>query len=757
MPENDLLKGLNDMQQQAVQTTEGPLLIMAGAGSGKTRVLTHRVAYLIEEKDVNPWNILAITFTNKAAREMRERVANLLGEVASEIWVSTFHALCVRILRRDIEQIGYNRAFSIADPSEQRTLIKHVLADLNYDPKVYDPRSVLGKISNAKNDLMTPADYQENASNPHDEAVGKIYDEYQRRLKANQALDFDDLIMQTIRLFEQSPETLQFYQNKFHYIHVDEYQDTNQAQYQLVTMLAKGFRNLCVVGDSDQSIYGWRGADMQNILNFESDYPDAHTVMLEQNYRSTQNILNAANDVIANNVERKPKQLWTDNAEGAKISYYRGQTGNDEVHFIVQQIRKQIEENNFDYGDFAILYRTNAQSRLIEDTFVKANIPYTMVGGHKFYDRKEIRDVLSYLTLIANEEDSMSFERVINEPKRGIGATSMAKLQAFADENSWSLLQAARNVQIANGIARRTRNAIEDFAKTIDALRKSAEFLSITELTETLLDKTGYRAALEQTRTMEAEARLENINEFLTVTKQFDEQNDAEGTEVADENGDNVRLVDFLADLALVSDQDDVEEEPSAVTLMTLHAAKGLEFPVVFLVGMEEGVFPLSRAATDPDELEEERRLAYVGITRAQKKLYLTNAYSRMLYGRTQNNPASRFIGEISAEYLQDENEQVQGFSSSSRNKYPFDRERNARATTSVYGTQRAKVSTNQGTGAEKVSWAAGDKVQHKAWGVGTVVKVSGTGEDVELDIAFKDQGIKRLLAAFAPIKRVTD
>ncbi|ARW26996.1 DNA helicase [Pediococcus acidilactici] len=380
MPENDLLKGLNDMQQQAVQTTEGPLLIMAGAGSGKTRVLTHRVAYLIEEKDVNPWNILAITFTNKAAREMRERVANLLGEVASEIWVSTFHALCVRILRRDIEQIGYNRAFSIADPSEQRTLIKHVLADLNYDPKVYDPRSVLGKISNAKNDLMTPADYQENASNPHDEAVGKIYDEYQRRLKANQALDFDDLIMQTIRLFEQSPETLQFYQNKFHYIHVDEYQDTNQAQYQLVNMLAKGFRNLCVVGDSDQSIYGWRGADMQNILNFESDYPDAHTVMLEQNYRSTQNILNAANDVIANNVERKPKQLWTDNAEGAKISYYRGQTGNDEVHFIVQQIRKQIEENNFDYGDFAILYRTNAQSRLIEDTFVKANIPYTMVG-----------------------------------------------------------------------------------------------------------------------------------------------------------------------------------------------------------------------------------------------------------------------------------------------------------------------------------------------------------------------------------------
>jgi DNA helicase-2/ATP-dependent DNA helicase PcrA len=756
LPKINLLEGLNDMQSQAVQSTEGPLLIMAGAGSGKTRVLTHRVAYLIEEKNVNPWNVLAITFTNKAAREMRERVANLLGEVASEIWVSTFHALCVRILRQNIDQIGYNRAFSIADPSEQKTLIKHILAELNYDPKKFDPRSVLGTISNAKNDLKTPLAYRESAANPYEKVVADIYEEYQRRLKTNQALDFDDLIMKTIQLFKEHPETLEFYQNKFHYIHVDEYQDTNQAQYQLVTMLAERFRNICVVGDSDQSIYGWRGADMQNIMNFESDYPDSKTVMLEQNYRSSQNILKAANSVIKNNIERKPKELWTDNAEGDKISYYRGQTGNDEVHFIAQKIREQIKENQLEYGDFAILYRTNAQSRLIEDTFVKANIPYLMVGGHKFYDRKEIRDVLSYLTLIANEDDSMSFERVINEPKRGIGATSLAKLQAFANENNWSLLKAARSVQIANGISSRARNAIEDFAKVIDALRKAGEFLNITELTEAVLDKTGYRSALEKTRTMESEARLENIDEFLTVTKQFDDKNEAEGNQLADENGDNLQLVDFLADLALVSDQDSVEDEPSAVTLMTLHAAKGLEFPVVFLVGMEDGIFPLSRAMMDQDQLEEERRLAYVGITRAQKKLYITNAYSRMLYGRTQNNPASRFIGEIDQAYLKSENENKTAKSNNDK-AYPFDRNRNARATTSIYGNSRSAAVSTSGTGAGKVSWSTGDRVEHKAWGIGTVVKVSGTGEDAELDIAFKDQGIKRLLAAFAPIKRVTE
>ena len=748
MSDNNLLKGLNDKQKEAVEATSGPLLIMAGAGSGKTRVLTHRVAYLIEHQQVNPWNILAITFTNKAAREMRERVAKLLGEVASDIWISTFHALCVRILRQNIDQIGYNRAFSIADPSEQKTLIKHIISDLNFDPKRFDTRTVLGSISNAKNDLLTPIAYRQNADTPYKQVVADIYDEYQKRLKINQALDFDDLIMMTIQLFQQNTETLAFYQDKFKYIHVDEYQDTNQAQYQLVTMLARKYRNICVVGDSDQSIYGWRGADMKNILNFESDYSDAKTVMLEQNYRSTKNILSAANDVIKNNIERKPKELWTDNDEGDKISYYRAQSGNDEVHFIVQKIREEIKNNNYGYGDFAILYRTNGQSRLIEDVFVKSNIPYTMVGGHKFYDRKEIRDVLSYLTLIANQDDSLSFERVINEPKRGIGATSINRLQDFANENNWSLLEAARSVQIANQISTRSRNAIEDFAKVIDRLRKEASNLTITELTEKVLKDTGYRAALEQQHNMESEARLENLDEFLSVTKQFDDNNSlSEDTD----NDDNLKLVDFLADLALVSDQDDVEDEPAAVTLMTLHAAKGLEFPVVFLVGMEDGIFPLSRAMMDQDQLEEERRLAYVGITRAQKKLYLTNAYSRVLYGRTQNNPASRFIEEISPEYLKIENEKNRY--SGQKDDYPFDKVKTRRARASVYGSSKQPV-ISQGTGADKKSWTVGEKVTHKAWGTGTVVKVSGTGEDMELDIAFDNQGVKRLLAAFAPIKK---
>ncbi|AEV95500.1 DNA helicase PcrA [Pediococcus claussenii] len=753
MAGTDLLQGLNDKQAEAVQATEGPLLIMAGAGSGKTRVLTHRVAYLIEEKQINPWNILAITFTNKAAREMKERIHGLLGDEASNIWVSTFHSLCVRILRQNIEQIGYNRAFSIADPSEQRTLVKHILADLNLDPKKNDPRSLLGTISNAKNELLTAEDYREKSVTPYEKIVAEVYDEYQRRLKLNQALDFDDLIMKTIQLFKEHSETLEFYQRKFHYIHVDEYQDTNEAQYQLVTMLAKKFKNICVVGDSDQSIYGWRGADMQNILNFENDYPQATVVKLEQNYRSTKNILDAANNVIKNNSERKPKDLWTDNDKGDLVSYYRGQTGTDEVHFIVQQIQKQIAENNYNFGDFAVLYRTNAQSRAVEDVFLKANIPYTMVGGSKFYDRKEIRDVLGYLTLIANQDDSLSFERIINEPKRGIGSTSLTKLQSFADESDWSLLNAARNVQIANGISSRARNSIENFAKMIDDLRKMAQYISISELTEEVIDRSGYRSVLQESKTMESEARLENIEEFLTVTKEFDERNENE-----DDVDGSTRLADFLADLALVSDQDSVEEEPTAVTLMTLHAAKGLEFPIVFLIGMEDGIFPLSRAMMDQDQLEEERRLAYVGITRAQKKLYISNAFSRMLYGKTQANPASRFIDEIGEEYLKSENQNT--FSSSNttargEKAYPFDKNRQARATASVYGRSTPLVAASKGTGAGALKWNTGDKVQHKAWGVGTVVKVSGSGEDAELDIAFDGQGIKRLLAAFAPITKV--
>ncbi|MFC6170127.1 DNA helicase PcrA [Loigolactobacillus jiayinensis] len=758
MATTDLLTGMNDKQQEAVQQTEGPLLIMAGAGSGKTRVVTHRIAYLIEELDVAPWRILAITFTNKAAREMRERVADLLNERAESVWVSTFHALCVRILRRDIDKMtGYSRSFTIADPGEQNTLMRRILTQQNIDPKKYTPRSVLGEISNAKNQLLTPKDYAAAAKSPFEEIVARCYEPYQNELEANQALDFDDLIMITIELFRKSPDTLAYYQDKFRYIHVDEYQDTNQAQYTLVNMLAQKSHNLCVVGDADQSIYGWRGADMSNIMNFEKDYPEAKTVMLEQNYRSTQTILQAANSVINNNVNRQPKKLWTENDPGDKISYYRGQNEHDEARFVVAKIQEEMAAKQFNYGDFAVLYRTNAQSRTIEENLVKANIPYKMVGGHKFYDRKEIKDLLAYLRVIVNPDDSIDFERIVNSPKRGIGNGTIDKLREFANYNNWSLLEAARNVDLANGIATRARHTLGSFATTMTALRDKRTEWDVTELTNQMLDQTGYLDALKQEKTLEAQTRVENIQEFLSVTKEFDDGYDDE------EDADSDRFVDFLTDLALVSDQDSIEEESSEVTLMTLHAAKGLEFPVVFMMGMEEGIFPLSRAMMENDELEEERRLAYVGITRAKKKLYLTNAYSRMLYGRTQSNPASRFVGEIDEDLIRFENKTA---GSLSERNIPFSdsRQQNAytRATATTYRSARvgtaAKATTNTpSTGAEDKSWQAGDKVEHKKWGEGTVVKVSGSGTDAELDIAFKSQGIKRLLAAFAPITKVTE
>ncbi|WP_137597336.1 DNA helicase PcrA [Paucilactobacillus kaifaensis] len=736
---------MNDKQQEAVLYTEGPLLVMAGAGSGKTRVLTHRIAYLIEEKNVNPWNVLAITFTNKAAKEMRERVAKLLNEGARDVWVSTFHALCVRVLRRDIEQIGYNRAFTIADTGEQRTLIKRVCSDLNVDPKKFDPRALLSAISNAKNALQTPADYVKSASSPFEEVVAKVYRQYQEELQANQAVDFDDLIMLTIELFEKNPDTLSYYQNKFHYIHVDEYQDTNDAQYKLVNLLAQQYRNLCVVGDADQSIYGWRGANMENILNFEHDYPDAKTVMLEQNYRSTQTILDAANEVIENNTIRRKKNLWTQNGSGEPISYYRAQSENDEAHFVVSKINEEIKKNNLNYNDFAVLYRTNAQSRTIEETFLKANVPYTMVGGHKFYDRKEIRDVLSYLTLLVNPADSISFERVVNEPKRGIGSSSVDKLRLFAQEHGWSLLEAAQNASINNELTSRARNKIEEFGLLINDLTKMVEFLSVTELTEQILEKTGYLTALKANKSLESQSRQENLEEFMSVTKEYD---DAHQDDEVESNANKV--TNFLADLALVSAQDDVDEQTAAVTLMTLHAAKGLEFPVVFLMGMEEGIFPLSRAILEDDELEEERRLAYVGITRAKRKLYLSNAYSRMLYGRRQNNQASRFIEEINPDLLHVENENAAAVPNN--RPVPF---AHKNATARTYKRPAQPVQQNLGTGADKQTWKSGDKVTHKKWGQGTVVKVAGEGDNMELDIAFPEQGIKRLLASFAPITKV--
>ncbi|MGX5377714.1 DNA helicase PcrA [Ligilactobacillus sp. LYQ135] len=731
---------MNDKQAEAVQTTEGPLLVMAGAGSGKTRVLTHRVAYLIEEKNVNPWNILAITFTNKAAREMRERIDNLIDEGSDEIWVSTFHALCVRILRRDGEKIGYAHGFTIASSSEQRTLMKHIMADLDIDPKKYNPRAILSAISNAKNDLLTPTQYQEKASGVFEEIVAKAYVEYQDRLQQDQAMDFDDLIMKTIDLFKEAPAVLEFYQRKFKYIHVDEYQDTNEAQYELVNLLADQYRNICVVGDADQSIYGWRGANMENILNFENDYPDAKVIKLEQNYRSTKTILDAANKVIEHNINRKVKTLWTENEQGEKIHYYRGNTDSEEANFVVKTIKDQMQKEGYTYRDFAILYRTNAQSRKIEETLVKANIPYKLVGAHKFYERKEILDVLAYLRLATNPQDSLSFERVVNSPKRGIGATSMRKLQDFANMHGLSFEEAAENVALTE-IKGKAANELTKFAHTVRKLHDLEKTENVTELTKDILEMTGYKAELEQTKSLENQSRLENLDEFLTVTKQFDEQWEPE-----EENSDP--FADFLADLALVSDQDDVDDS-NEVTLMTLHAAKGLEFPVVFLMGMEEGIFPLSRAQLDEDELEEERRLAYVGITRAQRKLYITNALSRMLYGKRQVNASSRFIDEIGDDLLQSENEQdeaTQRFAR--RTQAPFARK------TPVYRKPAGMVEKPKGTGADKKTWSVGEKVLHKAWGEGTIVKVTGEGENMELDIAFKNEGIKRLLAAFAPITK---
>lgn len=749
MSEESILQGLNDQQVKAVQTTEGPLLVVAGAGSGKTSVLTRRVAYLIEEQEVAPWNILAITFTNKAATEMRERVQKLLGPVADSIWMSTFHALCVRILRRDADKIGYSSNFSIADSGEQLTLVKRIEKELNINPKMYDPRSILSSISNAKNDLLTPEAYENIANSPFEKVTAQVYREYQKSLKHDQIMDFDDLIMQTLVLFKKDKETLHYYQNKFRYIMVDEYQDTNQAQYELCHELAAQYKNICVVGDADQSIYGWRGANMENIMNFEKDYKDddVNTIMLEQNYRSTGHILNAANAVIKNNINRKPKKLWTDRGDGAKVNYYRAQSGNDEGHFIISKIQEEMKQNDLSYKDFAILYRTNAQSRNIEEVLVKSNIPYKIVGGHKFYDRKEIRDILAYLKIIANPADSMSLNRIINTPKRGIGPTTMSKFTSFAQENSFTMLEAFQNLDLAP-ITGRAHTTLKEFGTNFEDALKFSKNHSVTGLTEKILEDFGYVEALRNEHSLEAESRLENLDEFLTVTKRFDDQYEPE-----DEN--STPLGDFLAEVTLLSDQDDLENADNQVTLMTLHAAKGLEFPVVFLIGMEEGIFPLSRALMDDNELEEERRLAYVGITRAEKELYLTNAYSRMLYGRTQNNPASRFIKEIDEDDLNNLNRGEDTIIDVSSHSYkrpaPFATNRE-RAHAQVYTTAKKPSGA---VGADKKSWQVGDQVEHKAWGKGVVVKVNGSGEDMELDIAFSGKGIKRLLAAFAPIKKL--
>ncbi|MDQ0340110.1 DNA helicase-2/ATP-dependent DNA helicase PcrA [Caldalkalibacillus uzonensis] len=730
-----LLAGMNEQQRQAVQTTEGPLLIMAGAGSGKTRVLTHRVAYLLAEKGIAPYNILAITFTNKAAREMKERVANLVGPVAEDIWISTFHSMCVRILRRDIDRIGYNRHFSILDTQDQLAAIKECMKELNIDSKKFDPRAVLGTISAYKNELKTPEQVSQLIGNYYDQIVASVYEKYQQTLRANHALDFDDLIMQTVHLFQQVPDVLDYYQRKFQYIHVDEYQDTNRAQYLLVRMLADFHRNICVVGDSDQSIYKWRGADISIILSFEEDYKEANVIKLEQNYRSTKRILEAANEVIKHNIKRKEKKLWTANEEGTKIKYYRADNEHDEAYFVTQHIQEAVKAGR-KYSDFAILYRTNAQSRVLEEVFVKANIPYQIVGGIKFYERKEIKDILAYLRLIANPNDDISFRRIVNVPKRGIGQASVDKLAVYAAEKNISLFEALAEVDFI-GLQKRAVNQLACFYELIRNWTRQVEYLSVNELTEDVLEKTGYKEALLQEGTLEAKGRLENVEEFLSVTLEFEKKNEDKS------------LPAFLDEVALVSDIDQVDEEQegNAVMLMTLHAAKGLEFPVVFLVGMENNLFPHSRSALDEEEMEEERRLAYVGITRAEKELYLTNAKMRTIFGQTAMNPESRFIEEIPDHLL---------------DKLHEDEQADTRITSSVARLNRGPNQTRSKrigpdrSRASELTWQVGEKVKHMKWGVGTIVSLKGEGDDLELTIAFDPPvGLKRLLATFAPISKL--
>lgn len=728
---DDLLKGLNDMQRQAVKHTKGPLLIMAGAGSGKTRVLTNRIAYLLVEKEIAPWNLLAITFTNKAAREMKSRVADLTGpELAEQIWISTFHSMCVRILRRDTERIGIKKSFSILDGSDQQTVIKQILKDLNYDVKKFPPRSILGSISSAKNKLKTAADFtREMDGDLFEQVVSEVYASYEKTLRKNHALDFDDLIMLTIRLFERVPDVLEFYQRKFQYIHVDEYQDTNLAQYKLVSMLAERYQNLCVVGDSDQSIYRWRGADIQNILSFEKDYPEAKVVMLEQNYRSTKKILEAANHVIQKNFSRKPKNLWTENADGQRLAYYRGFNEHDESRFVAGMIRDLTMEKGRKYKDIAVLYRTNAQSRTIEEALVKSNLPYNIFGGTKFYDRKEIKDLLAYLRLISNPDDDISLTRIINVPKRGIGASTVEKIAVYAVENGLSMFQAIGEVEEI-GLSVRFVNTLTEFHDQITNWGKMQEYLSVTELVDEVLDNSGYREMYENDSSLEAQSRLENIDEFLSVTKQFEKDNEETG------------LLAFLTDLALEADIDKLDEDDEktasdAVSLMTLHSAKGLEFPVVFIVGMEQNVFPHSRSLEDNEEMEEERRLAYVGMTRAEEELYLTNAQMRTLYGYTNTNPVSCFIEEIPEACLEVIGEE----------KDVADKPRN------VPRSPRRITPTR--SGAEQVDWKVGDKVAHRKWGEGTVVSIKNDSS-VQLDIAFgAGVGVKRLLAELAPIEKV--
>ena len=727
---NSLLTGLNKEQQQAVQHTEGPLLILAGAGSGKTKVLTVRIAHLLAQ-GVNPYEILAITFTNKAAKEMKSRVEGLVGDVANRIWLSTFHSFCAKFLRFELDNfLGYNSNFTIYDTSDSQAVIKAALKALNLDDKYYPVGAMIAAISDAKNKLLFASDFRKQARDFYQQKVADVYEYYERELRKNNALDFDDLLLVAVKLLQSNEAVLDKYSKRFRYVMIDEYQDTNHAQYLLAKLLASHWKNIAVVGDADQSIYAWRGADIQNILDFEKDYPNCTSIKLEQNYRSTKIILDAANAVIENNEGRPKKNLWTDKTEGAKIQHFTAQSEHEEAAFIGDTIAKKHDIHGVPYGDMAILYRTNAQSRVLEEALIKRALPYTMVGGTKFYDRKEIKDVLAYLRVLYNPFDDLSLLRIINVPKRSIGATTVAKLQDYARANGTSLFMTLTQLHLVDTIKGKTKEKLEEFGILIFTLVAEMEDKTVLDILEAILDRTGYLAQLEESTDPQDQARAENIGELLSVTKDFQDTNPT-GT-----------VEDFLEQVALVNDVDSFEQEESKVTLMTLHAAKGLEFPIVFLGGLEEGLFPHSRTLMNPEEIEEERRLAYVGITRAEKELYISNATTRTVFGRTSSYLPSRFIDEIPEEL-------VDGLRA--KRKVPDDIKRHVPQHMSVTSRPVTKPIVRNEVIAD---WKVGDTAIHSKWGNGKVINVAGEGAGMKLTIEFPTQGVRVVMAKFAPVKK---
>ena len=737
---------LNPPQREAVAQTEGPVLILAGAGSGKTRVLTHRIAYLMDEKGVNPWNILAITFTNKAAQEMRERVDKLVGFGSESIWVSTFHSACVRILRRHIDNLGYDTNFTIYDTDDQKSLMKDVCRKMNIDTKIYKERSLLAQISHAKDELLTPDDMEMKAAGDYNmKKVASVYREYQAALRKNNALDFDDLIVKTVELFEKCGAVLEYYQERFKYIMVDEYQDTNTAQFKFISLLAQRYQNLCVVGDDDQSIYKFRGANIGNILGFEHVFPDARVIRLEQNYRSTRNILNAANQVIANNTERKAKTLWTENEEGSKVHFRQFLNAYEEAEYVAGEIGKLKRNGLGNYRDCAILYRTNAQSRIFEEKFIAANIPYKLVGGVNFYARKEIKDLLCYLKTIDNARDDLAVQRIINVPKRGIGATTLGRVQDYADNMGISLYEALRVAEEVPSIGR-SLSKIDGFVTFIQMLKSKADVMTVEEILQEVIDSTGYVAELEAEDTEESRARIENIDELISKTVAYQE--------AMEEQNQPATLSGFLEEVALVADIDTVDPDQDYVLLMTLHSAKGLEFPKVFMVGMEDGIFPshMTISYGDDGELEEERRLCYVGITRAMKELTLTCAQQRMIRGETQYNRVSRFVREIPRELvdlghtIQEKKPKVEELIPAPA-KYSKMKE--------ILQGRNYKPREFKVTKANSLEYEVGDTVRHIKFGVGIVKEIVEGGRDYEVTVEFDKVGVKKMFASFAKLKKI--